>query len=206
MPETPRHPGFTFGDAYAGPERPPWDIGRAQPALVELADEGLVRAPVLEVGCGTGENALALAARGLTVVGVDAVEGAIAEARGKAEERGLTSVARFEVRDIMADAAVGGTFGTVIDSGFFHALDDAGRTRFALALRGLLEPEGRYLMLCFSDRVPGAFGPRRVSQAEIRATFGEGWVVEEIRDAVLETSVERMPHVPAWLAVIRREA
>jgi hypothetical protein len=56
---------YRFGD-------PPWDIGRAQPAIVRLAAEGLIAGDVIDVGCGTGENAIHLASRGLAVVGVDA--------------------------------------------------------------------------------------------------------------------------------------
>ncbi|HEY5169610.1 MAG TPA: methyltransferase domain-containing protein, partial [Thermoleophilia bacterium] len=60
-----------FEDAYKG--TPPWDIGRAQPAFERAADAGLVRGPVLDAGCGTGENALFFAARGFDVIGVDAI-------------------------------------------------------------------------------------------------------------------------------------
>ena len=56
---------YRFGD-------PPWNIGRAQPAIVRLAAEGLIAGDVIDVGCGTGENAIHLASRGLAVVGVDA--------------------------------------------------------------------------------------------------------------------------------------
>ena len=48
-----------------------WDIGEPQPALVELAQAGAIEAPVLDAGCGTGENSLMLAARGMEVLGVD---------------------------------------------------------------------------------------------------------------------------------------
>jgi hypothetical protein len=60
-------------------------------------------------------------------------------------------------------------------------------------------------MLCFSDRVPGTFGPRRVSQAEIRATFADGpFELRDISAARLESSVKLVPWVPAWLAVVER--
>ena len=71
-----------FDAAYR--ERPPWDVGEPQPALMALLDEYLPTGPVLDVGCGTGELALALAQRGLTVLGVDLAEAAIAQARAKA--------------------------------------------------------------------------------------------------------------------------
>ena len=51
-----------FETAYAG--KAPWDIGKPQGAIAESVD--LVTSPVLDVGCGTGENALFLAAIGQT--------------------------------------------------------------------------------------------------------------------------------------------
>ena len=76
-----------FIQAYKG--KPPWDIGRHQPAFEALADAGEIVGPVLDAGCGTGENALFLAARGFEVVGVDAVEAAVEAARRMAVARGL---------------------------------------------------------------------------------------------------------------------
>ena len=70
---------------------PAWDIGRAQPVVERLAEEGAFTGSLIDLGCGTGENALYLAARGLKVTGVDAAPTAIARAREKAAARGLTA-------------------------------------------------------------------------------------------------------------------
>jgi SAM-dependent methyltransferase len=67
----------------------PWDVGRPQPAVVRLASAGGFVGAVLDVGCGTGENALHLASMGLPVLGVDVAETALATARAKADERGI---------------------------------------------------------------------------------------------------------------------
>lgn len=185
--------------------RPPWDIGRPQGELVAAFEEGLVRGQVLDIGCGTGDNALLFAEHGHSVVGIDLAETAIAQARAKADERGLAGLARFEVRDVLAEPDLGRTFETVTDCGFFHALDDPSRVTFARALEGLLAPGGLYLMLCFSDRVPGSFGPRRVSEAEIRETFAtEALRVRDVRRARLESSAPLIPWVPAWFAIVER--
>src|SRR4051794_16008698 len=72
-----------FEDFYAGTA--PWDIGRPQSQLVAIADR--VIGPVLDAGCGTGENALFFAGQGHRVVGIDFVEEAIRRARVKASER-----------------------------------------------------------------------------------------------------------------------
>jgi 2-polyprenyl-3-methyl-5-hydroxy-6-metoxy-1,4-benzoquinol methylase len=67
----------------------PWDIGHPQPAIVRLASEGGFAGPVLDAGCGTGDNALLVASLGLPVLGVDVAETALAMARKKAAERGI---------------------------------------------------------------------------------------------------------------------
>jgi len=85
----------TFETAYAG--KAPWDIGKQQGAIAESVH--LVTSPVLDAGCGTGENALFLAAGGHQVTGIDFVDEAIRRARRKAAERGL--IVEFQVKDAM---------------------------------------------------------------------------------------------------------
>src|SRR5438874_6776359 len=110
---------------YAG--APPWDIGRPQPAFLELADAGALQGRVLDVGCGTGEHALMSAARGLEATGVDAAPAAITIAEAKARDRGLT--ARFLVWNALDLGSMDQPFDTVLDSGLFHVFDDHDRAR-----------------------------------------------------------------------------
>ncbi len=79
---------ISWEDAYNA--RPPWDIGRPQPVFVELVRAGELNiGGVLDVGCGTGENALYLAEKGFSVVGVDLATRAIDAAKAKSTERKL---------------------------------------------------------------------------------------------------------------------
>ena len=160
-------PSGFFAEAYEG--TPPWDIGRPQPVFERLADEQQIVGPVLDAGCGTGENALFLAARGLEVVGVDAVPAAVQAARDKARQRGLD--AEFVVQDALRLADLGRTFASVIDSGLFHTFDDDEREQYRRALAAVLRPGGRYFMLGFSDRETRQGGPRRLTRAEIEGVF-----------------------------------
>jgi cyclopropane fatty-acyl-phospholipid synthase-like methyltransferase len=180
---------------------PPWDIGRPQPALAELAEAGVLHGRVLDVGCGTGEHALMAAGLGLAATGIDAAPAAISIAQGKARDRGLP--ARFLVGSALDLGALGKQFDTVIDSGLFHVFDDDDRRRYVDNLRAAMAAGGRYFMLCFSDRQPGHLGPRRVTEAEIRASFAEGWSVDAIEPARFELNIDSRG-AQAWRAAITR--
>ena len=191
-------PANSFESAYLGAP-PPWDIGRPQPAIVKLAQGGQITGSVLDVGCGTGENVLFLAERGLAASGVDGAPTAIKKAQAKAKERGLN--ASFGVGDALDLSVPKRPYDTVIDSGLFHVFSDEDRTRFAESLRRVMRPGGVYFLMCFSDQEPGDWGPRRVTQAEIRSVFSDGWRVDQIQPSAFDTNEG---HARAWLASISR--
>jgi SAM-dependent methyltransferase len=186
----------------AGPPAP-WDIGRPQPAFARLADDGCLTGRVLDAGCGTGEHALLAASRGADVTGIDVAPAAIARARAKASGRGLA--ARFEVADALDLGRLGLTADTVIDSGLFHLFDDDDRARYVASLASVLRPAGACYLICFSDRQPGTWGPRRIRAQELRAAFSDGWTIESVTASTFEINpVDGATQVQAWLATIRR--
>jgi len=188
---------------YVAGTPPPWDVGRPQPAFVRLADRGALRGHLLDAGCGTGENALLAAAHGADVVGVDVSPTAIARARAKAAERGLS--ARFEVADALHLSQLGLTFDTVIDSGLFHVFDDENRASYVASLASALRSGGSCYLMCFSDLQPGTFGPRRVRKDEIISAFSDGWSVTGIEaDEFVVNRGLGIAAARAWLATIRR--
>jgi cyclopropane fatty-acyl-phospholipid synthase-like methyltransferase len=193
------HTQADFDEMYTG--TPPWDIGHPQPSLRAVADAGGLTGRVLDAGCGTGEHALMAAALGLDATGIDGSPRAIDLARRKAAERGIA--VRVLVADALDLGSLGETFDTVIDSGLFHVFSDEDRARYVDSLRAVTAPGGRVYVLCFSDRFPPGFGPRRVTQDEIRASFSDGWTVEAIEAVNLEVNISPNP-VLAWLATIER--
>ncbi len=200
-PDRPVRVAEAFADAYA--DQPPWEIGRAQPALVGAADRGLMAGHVLDVGCGTGEHALLAASRGLAATGVDVVPEAIRQARQKAAARRLD--VRFEVGDARDLRALREVYDTVVDCGLLHVLGPPDEARYVAELREVLRPGGVVLVLCVSDRTPGDAGPRRMSRADIDHAFADGWTVESVEATSIEVAHGWDDTVHAWLAVIRRD-
>lgn len=194
----------TFADLYS--RKAPWDIGKPQPPFVEIADR--IIGPVLDAGCGTGDTAIFLAARGHRVVGFDFLEEPIRRARAKAAERGLT--VEFRVSDALKLDEWNERFNSVIDSGLFHTFGDEDRRKYVAGLGHVLNPSGYLFLICFSDREPPGAGPRRVSQSELREAFSVGWVVESIQPTKIEINPEFTEFTfaaggpQAWFAVIRR--
>lgn len=197
--------GGSWDESYQH-NRTPWDIGRPQPAILRLADAGELIEPVLDVGCGSGEHALLAATTGLEVTGIDISQIAVEHARAKARQRGL--LAEFLVGDVLAlheIARLDPPFRTVLDVGCFHTLPNADRPVYAAGLAAMVEGGGVLHLLCFSEHTPGADGPRRVTQAELRATFSRDWRVDRIEPEVFAVSNLWSGEEPnAWLARIVR--
>jgi SAM-dependent methyltransferase len=193
----------SWDDSYTGEAPPPWDIGRPQPTFVRLADEGRLAGRVLDAGCGTGEHTLLAASRGADATGMDLAPTAIACARAKAAARGLN--ARFEIADALDLPRQGRTFDTVVDSGVFHVFDDEDRARYLAGLASVLRPGGACYLMCFSDRQPGDWGPRRFGADELRAEFGAGLTLESLTAETFHLNpIHGVTQAQAWLAVLRR--
>lgn len=170
---------------------------------MELARAGKLQGQVLDVGCGTGEQTLLAAKHGAEATGVDIAQRAIQRARAKAEERGIR--AAFETADVLHLDRLGRQFDVVIDSGVFHVFGDDERVTYVKSLRSALRPAGICYLMCFSDREPGDWGPRRVSKEELRRAFAGGWSIESIERAEFHVAIGS-ERVQAWLATIQRLA
>lgn len=195
-----RQSGLPWDASYEdGPA--PWDIGLPQPAVVRVASEGGFAGVVLDAGCGTGENALHIASLGLSVLGVDVAETALAMARQKADDRGVE--AEFATADAFRLERLGRRFDTVLDCGLFHTFDAEERSGYVASLASVTEPDATLYVLCFADG-PDA-GPHPISQEELTAAFNPSteWNVVAIEPERIQT---RFHHdgAPAWLATIKR--
>jgi 2-polyprenyl-3-methyl-5-hydroxy-6-metoxy-1,4-benzoquinol methylase len=167
-----------------------------------LASKGGFAGAVLDAGCGTGENALHIASLGLSVLGVDVAETALAIAREEARDRGIEI--EFAAADAFELERLGRGFETVLDCGLFHTFDREERTRYVGSLASVIAHDGTLYVLCFSDKGPDT-GPHPISQEELRAEFNpnNGWNIAAIEPDRIQTRFHDNG-APAWLATIER--
>jgi SAM-dependent methyltransferase len=198
-------PQTFFTAVYA--EQAPWDIGAPQPALMDLVHTFPPASPILDVGCGSGDLAIALAREGHEVLGVDFVPAAIEQAQARAGALALGPTARlsFRVADALRPSRMGRRFGAVVDSGFFHLFEADEGDRFVDDLALTLAPGGRYYLLAFAVAFPIPHGPRAVTQQEVRKRFtpARGW---EVRACHAAEFLSRLASVAATCACIERVA
>ena len=192
----------------------PWDLlGRPQPPVRNAFDEGAFGARgtvILDCGCGAGDNANWLAARGHDVLGFDISESAVQTARARAasadvaksvtEAGGATEYVMASAIDLAAAervharaAAIGG-FEVALDSAMLHCLGDDAQAAFVEGVRPLMRPGGKLFVGCFSDANPDPWSnPRRISEAQLRSLLSEerGWRVTSLSSAWYERPSER---------------
>ena len=170
--------GHDFAGMYAE-GIPPWQIDRPQPEVIRLIEQGKFESPVLDLGCGTGDNTIELGRHGLVVKGLDAVPEALERARKKTEQAGLKQSPEFILGDALRLDESGLKARTVLDCALFHTFSDEERGEYIRGLEAVLSQGGRLHILSFSELETRQPGPRRLSLSEITGSFGKGWRVED---------------------------
>jgi SAM-dependent methyltransferase len=189
--------GFESGGARV--DVIPWRLDRPQPIIVELADAGEITGPVLECGCGFGDNALFLAARGHDVTAFDAAPTAIEHDIAKAAAAGVP--VRFLVADATTLEGIPGGFRTAIDSAMLHCLDEDQRRAYLAGLLRVCEPGARLHILCFRAEVSNAFPlPAPQDEESIRAAFPGGWTIERFQPRQYTTALTPGAQLPTGMA------
>lgn len=173
------HP--SWNESYASGQLP-WDTGEPEPLLVEFISSAAVKpCAALEIGSGTGTNAIWLAERGFDVVGVDVAPLAVEKAEAKLAGRGLRC--RFAALDFLTEKAPAGEFEFVFDRGCFHVFDEAEeRSAFTERVAGALTPGGLWLSLIGStEGEPREVGPPRRSARDVAQAIEPALEIVELR-------------------------
>lgn len=190
-----------WNESYATGQ-PPWDTGEPEPLLIEFVTSGGVTpTSTLEIGAGTGTNAIWMAERGFEVLGVDVSPLAVERGRAKIEGRALRC--RFAALDFLAATPPDGPFQFVFDRGCFHVFDEPDqRKQFADNVAAALAPGGLWLSVIGStEGPPREVGPPRRSAREVTVAIEPVLEIVELRSVEFSSH-----HANAWFCLSRKRA
>ena len=194
-------PHEQFHDVYrAG--KAAWCIGRPQPAVLACLERGWFDdGAVLDAGCGTGENAVAIAVArpAARLLAIDAVPEALASAARAIEAGGVSdrvSIAEVDLRQALPP----GPFAWILDAGVLHVFSDDDRRAYLARVASSLEPGGSFVTIVFRDDETRPRGPRRLGRDELDAGLVQAGLRVESIEPCLYDSVAHEGGARAWLA------
>jgi len=183
----------------------PWVHSEPPEPLVALIEgpRSLPPGDMLDIGCGTGQDAIYAARHNWSVTGLDVVPRALEQARRNARAAGVA--ARFLHGDISGGGRgeLGANYTLLMDGGCLHGLTPAQLLRAAATLTDVAKSGAVLLMLAFA---PGRRGPapRGIDPARIPDLFPR-WDLDFSRPA---TEIELRGPVrnasPSWHQLVRR--
>ena len=187
----------------------PWDSGEPSLELVRILEAHAIRpGRALEVGCGTGVNAVFLASRGFEVTATDVSPTALAAAKKRAAEAAVDVM--WVEADLLAAPDLGQGYDLVFDRGVYHVLRRGDAAPFLALLARVLRPGGLYVVLAgnANDAGPADQGPPRVHAHELCAELQPLFDLVELREFTWSgvRIVGREVSPLGWAGVLRRRA
>ncbi|MBE0426981.1 MAG: class I SAM-dependent methyltransferase [Nitrospirae bacterium] len=160
----------------------PWHSDKPDQELIDLIENKEIKPRfVLDVGCGSGTDAIYLALIGCEVTAIDISREAIRIARERAEKAKVR--VNFIADDFTEFDFIDQRFDFINDRGCFHHINPRDREKFAVKINDLLKNNGFYFLRCWSDKeAETERGPYRLSKDEIRNTFSKFFKVGTIED------------------------
>lgn len=185
----------------------PWDSGRPSKELQRIVSEwDIAPCRMLEIGCGTGTNAISLAQRGFTVTAIDLSPLAVEQAKAKASKAGVT--VDFRVADILHPPELGKPFAFVFDRGVYHHLREVDLKGFLAVLAGHCVRGGWYLTLAGNANDPNAGkGPPTVKASDLCRELEPAFDLVQLREFHFDGIViegKSFEHL-GWSALLRRK-
>jgi SAM-dependent methyltransferase len=181
----------------------PWETGHPSTELQRvIAADKITPCATLELGCGTGGNAVWLAQHGFDVTALDISPLAVERARRRAAAAGAN--VRFLTADVLASPDVGGSFGFFFDRGCYHIVRDEGLAGYLGLLERAVRPGATGLVLTGNARLPRT-GPPVVSEEQIRRELGQTFEIVRLREFQFDADSDGDPHL-GWSCLLRKRA
>jgi SAM-dependent methyltransferase len=186
--------------------RLPWETGQPSTELKRVLRELSVRpGKAVELGCGTGTNAVWLAGQGWEVTAVDLSVQAIRKARRRAAEAGVR--VQFLVGDLTDPLLLQGPFNFFFDRGCYHAVRQADAAGYHRTLKRITRPGTPGLVLMGNAEEPEEkTGPPVVSRQEIYEEWAGHFGILSLRPFRFDPRRPGERRYLGWSCLVRRRA
>jgi len=191
-----------FEDRYQSGDTP-WDHGMVDHNLIEaVSTHNIAPCRALDIGCGTGENALWLSRQGFETVACDLSPTAIQRSKDKLVN-GKAEVL-FVIADFLQDAIPDAPFGFIFDRGCLHCMsEDSEREAYVAKVADLLEADGHWLSLVGNaDEGEREVGPPQLTAAELVSAVEPQFEVLSLVSGHFGSDQEKPPR--AWICLMRK--
>jgi methyl halide transferase len=190
-------------EEYYRSGNPPWDTGRTSSELIRIVEsEHINPCRAIELGCGTGTNAVWLAQHGFEVTAIDLVPLAIERAIDRAAKAGVKI--RFLSHDLLALPDLGEPFDFLFDRGCYHAVRRENATGYLDAIDRLLRPGATGLILAGNAKEPQDPGPPVVSEEELRSELGSRFEIVALREFRFDDALGTGFKPLAWSCLLQK--
>ncbi len=188
---------------YRRDRRAPWDTGRPSNELARAIASGIVQpGRAVELGCGTGTNAIYLAQQGFEVTAIDIAPTALKLAEKKADE---ANVAVHWVQADVLNPPEMKPFDFVFDRGCYHGVRRQNAAGYVEALSRLSHPGTKVLIVAGNANESRSGGPPRVGEEEIRHDFAEGFEILSLRETRFDTAERTAKGALAWAILLQKK-
>ena len=192
--------------SYSGGKRPFWDAGQPSGELRRVVEQGIIRpGPAVDLGCGSGTDAVYLASKGFDVTAIDIAPTALSLAREKAERAGVK--VRWLLANVLSLPRLE-PFQFIFDRGCYHEVRFDNAAAYVETVRRLSQPgHTRFLLLAGNpNEAPMQYAPPQVAEEDIRSDFSPLFDFEWVRETRFETSNPAATGPLAWSVMLRRKA
>ena len=191
--------------SYRGGKRPFWDAGLPSGELRRVVEQGIIRpGPAVDLGCGSGTDAIYLASKGFDVTAIDIAPTALSQAREKANRAGVK--VRWLLASVLSLPKLE-PFEFIFDRGCYHEVRFDNAAAYVETVRRLSQPQRtRFLLLAGNpNELPVQYAPPQVAEEDIRSDFSALFDFEWLRETRFETSNPAARGPLAWSVMLRRK-
>jgi SAM-dependent methyltransferase len=192
--------------SYRGGKRPFWDAGLPSGELRRVVEQGIIRpGPAVDLGCGSGTDAIYLASKGFDVTAIDIAPTALSLAREKADRAGVK--VRWLLASVLSLPQLE-PFEFLFDRGCYHEVRFENAAAYVETVRKLSQPgRTRFLLLAGNpNEAAGRYAPPQVAEEDIRSDFSSLFDFEWLQETRFETSNPAARGPLAWSVMLRRKA